>query len=69
MIESDAIEFHSYIQSVDSVVSVIIDTKLPLLNDGYISFRLKNGISPKHLHDLLDQLRDYVEMIEFHHID
>jgi hypothetical protein len=70
MIESNPIVFHSSKDSRKiSAVSVIIDTKLPMLNDGYLSFRLINGITPEHLQDLLDELCKYVEMIEFHHID
>jgi hypothetical protein len=66
MMESDDVSFRSHVQSTGKSVSIVFDTKMPMLHEGLFSFRLKDGISPELVHGLVAQLRDHVEKIEFH---
>jgi|GEM_PF-4737078 hypothetical protein len=68
MIESDSISFRSHVQSVDHGVSIVFDTGMPLLHDGFLSFRLKCGASPEQATELVDQLKKLVDRLEFHQV-
>jgi hypothetical protein len=68
MTDSSNVSFRSHTQSVDRGVSIVIDTKMPMLLDGLLTFRLKQDMSPNAVGDLVALLRDHVDKIEFHHI-
>ncbi len=68
MTDSYEVSFRSHVQSVDHGVSIVVDTSMPMLHDGLISFRLKDGVSPKQVGDLIALMRNLVDRIEYHHI-
>jgi hypothetical protein len=68
MMESEDVSFRSHVHSADQGVSIVIDTTMPMLHDGLLSFRLKGGMPPEAVRDLVAQLREQVDRIEFHFV-
>ena len=68
MIESDDITFRSHIQTSDQGISIVFDTGMPMLHEGFLSFRLKDGIATEQVGELVDQLKRLVERLEFHQV-
>ncbi len=68
MMESDNVSFRSHVHSVDHGVSIVFDTSLLILHEGLLSFRMKEGVSPEVVHDLISKMYNNVEKIEFHFV-
>jgi hypothetical protein len=68
MMESETVTFRSHVHSADNGVAIVIDTRIPMLRDGLLSFRIRPGIPPEQLHDLIALLREQVERIEFQRV-
>ena len=66
MMESEDVSFRAHVHSADQGISIVVDTKLPTLLDGLLSFRMKRGETPEQVHALIAELREHVERIEFH---
>jgi hypothetical protein len=65
MTASYDVGFRSHVQSVDRGVSIVVDTSMPMLHDGLLSFRLKRNLPPEQVGRLVALLRDQVDTIEY----
>lgn len=66
MMESDDVSFRSHVHAADQGVSIVFDTTMPLLHEGLLSLRMKRGIPPEQVRDLVAALREQVDKVEFH---